>query len=129
MHCTDALFLKYAVRKLYCRNSQLFYILSISATPEQPQNVTAVEVTTTSLLLQWVEPHDNNAPILGYRITYNRPSFLGGTEVILNNTVEMINITGLHPGASYTFVVIAFNDIGDSSQGSLVVSTAETGNV
>ncbi len=84
-------------------------------------------MTTTSLLLQWVEPHDNNAPILGYRITYNRPSFLGGTEVILNSTVEMINITGLHPGASYTFVVIAFNDIGDSEPNSRMFTTVETG--
>ncbi len=88
-----------------------------AATPEQPQNVTAVEVTTTSVLLQWVEPHDNNAPIRGYRITYNMPSFLGGTEVITNSTVEMVNITGLHSGASYTFYVLVFNDIGNSAPG------------
>ena len=97
-------------------------------TPEQPQNVSAVMVTTTDVLLEWVEPHDNNAPILGYRVSYTRPLFLSGLEVTVNSSVERINITGLHPGVTYTFSVIAFNKEGESQPSDgLMVTTAETG--
>ena len=100
----------------------------LSDTPEQPRGVTTIVVTTTGVLLEWVEPHDNNAPILGYRVSYTRPLFLNGLEVTVNSSVEMVNITGLHPGVTYTFSVIAFNEIGDSmpSDG-LMVTTVETG--
>ena len=100
----------------------------LSDTPEQPQNVTAVVVTTTAVLLEWVEPHDNNAPILGYRVSYTRPLFLNGLEVTVNSSVERVNITGLHPGVTYTFSVIAFNGLGDSTPSDgLMVTTVETG--
>ena len=89
--------------------------------------MTDVEVTTTSVSLEWVEPHDNNAPIRGYRVSYIEPSFLGGTDVTINSTVETVNITGLHPGAAYTFEVVAFNDIGESAPGNVMVTTVETG--
>ena len=100
---------------------------SISATPERPQNVTAVEVTTTSVILEWVEPHDNNAPIRGYKVSYTRPSFLGGTVMTINSTVETVTITGLHPGVAYSFSVVAFNDIGNSASDNVIVTTVETG--
>ena len=38
--------------------------------PEMPVIVDAVNITSDSLILQWVEPHDNNAPLTGYRIEY-----------------------------------------------------------
>ena len=97
-------------------------------TPEQPQNVTAVVVTITSVVLEWVEPHYNNAPILGYRVSYTQPLFLNGLEVTVNSSVESVNITGLHPGVSYTFFVTAYNEIGDSSPSDrLMVTTSQTG--
>ncbi|XP_064385915.1 uncharacterized protein LOC135334596 isoform X5 [Halichondria panicea] len=101
-------------------------ILLVQATPERPQNVTAVEVTTTSVILEWVEPHDNNAPIRGYKVSYTRPSFLGGTAMTINSTVETVTITGLHPGAAYVFKVVAFNDIGESPSDNVMVTTVET---
>ena len=99
-----------------------------SDTPERPRDLTAVVVTTTGVLLEWVEPHDNNAPILGYRVSYTRPLFLNGLEVTVNSSVERVNITGLHPGVTYTFSVIAFNEIGDSTPSDgLMVTTVEIG--
>ena len=90
--------------------------------------MTAVVVTTTSVVLEWVEPHDNNAPILGYRVSYTRPLFLNGLEVTVNSSVERVNITGLHPGVIYTFFVTAYNEIGDSSPSNgLIVAIVETG--
>ena len=34
---------------------------------------------------------------------------------VVNSTVEMADITGVHPGVTYNFTVVAFNEIGDSS--------------
>ena len=62
----------------------------------------------------WEEPHDNNAPIIGYRVMYQEPTFLGGGVQVVNSTVEMADITGLQPGVTYNFTVVAFNEIGDS---------------
>ena len=78
----------------------------------------------------WEEPHNNNAPITGYRVTYQQPAFLdpsSGVQVV-NSTVEMADITGLHPGVTYNFTVVAFNEIGDSTPSDMVsVTTLEEG--
>ena len=76
----------------------------------------------------WEEPHDNNAPVLGYRVSYNQPAFLGGGGVVVNSSEEMVSITGLRPGVLYGFTVIAFNEIGDSRPSEFaMVTTAEEG--
>ena len=63
-----------------------------------------------------MEPHDNNAPILGYFVLYNQPNFAGGEIVTLNVSEQMVNVTNLFPGFTYNFTVIAYNDIGNSTE-------------
>ena len=96
----------------------LFTGLPITDIPEQPHSLMALNVTSRNLTLTWVEPHDNNAPITGYRVYYTRPAFLmGGANVTVNvsGSIEQAFITDLHPGEEYTFTVDAFNDIGVST--------------
>ena len=61
---------------------------------------------------------------------YQQPAFLdasSGVQVV-NSTVEMADITGLHPGVTYNFTVVAFNEIGDSAPSDIVsVTTVEEG--
>ena len=96
--------------------------------PQQPQNVGSVNTTSRSISLVWEEPHDNNAPIMGYRVMYQQPTFLGGGEQFVNSTVEMAEITDLHPGVTYDFTIVAFNEIGDSTPSSITpVTTSEEG--
>ena len=85
--------------------------------PEQPHSLMTQNVTSRNLTLTWVEPHDNNAPITGYRVFYTQPIFLNGTNVTINVTgsVEEAFIGDLHPGETYSFTVHAFNDIGVSA--------------
>ena len=48
---------------------------------------------------------------------YQQPVFLdpsSGVQVV-NSKVEMADITGLCPGVTYNFDVVAFNEIGDSA--------------
>ena len=82
--------------------------------PEQPQNLTAFNITSHSVALKWVEPHHNNAPVTGYRVSYTRPDFLIGGMVELEASGESVVVMGLHPGVEYVFTVVAVNDIGDS---------------
>lgn len=75
-----------------------------------------------------MEPHDNNAPIQGYRVTYSQPPFLGGVGEIEQVTIEMAKIIGLHPGVRYNFIVVAFNEIDDSDPSDVaMVTTLEEG--
>ena len=78
----------------------------------------------------WEEPHNNNAPIVGYRVMYQQPAFLDGSHSIqvVHSTIEMAVITGLHPGVTYNFTIVAFNDIGDSAPSNIAaVTTQEEG--
>ena len=59
---------------------------------------------------------------------YQQPIFLGGDVQIVNSTVEMAEITDLHPGVTYDFTVVAFNEIGDSTQSNIAsIETLEEG--
>ena len=61
---------------------------------------------------------------------YQQPAFLDTSdgEQVVNSTVEMADITGLHPGITYNFTVVAFNEIGDSAPSDIVsVTTIEEG--
>ena len=91
--------------------------------------MTAVDIGSRSIDITWVEPHDNNAPILGYCIFYNHPSFImSGSEVTMNVTVEEASLLGLHPGVTYNITVIAFNEEGDSFRSDVLsVRTLEKG--
>jgi len=68
-------------------------------------------------LLTWTKPHDNNAPITGYYITYQNPDCLvmapnnQPQDVTVTSMEEQAVITDLHPGENYSFIVIAINDI------------------
>ena len=89
-------------------------------------------MTSRNLTLLWTAPHDNNAPILGYRVFYTNPSFIqGGTEVTLmtvNGRVEELFIEDLHPGVKYYFTVLAFNEEGSSNRSEpFNITTSEEG--
>ena len=59
---------------------------------------------------------------------YQEPTFLGSDVQVVNSTVEMAEITDLHPGVTYNFTVVAFNEIGDSTPSSITpVTTPEEG--
>ena len=87
-----------------------------------------VNVTSRSLTLQWVEPHDSNAPILGYKVIYTEPEFLNGTSVTLPSNRTALEVTNLVPGVTYNFTVVAFNNIGNSPQSNITsVRTLDEG--
>ena len=84
--------------------------------PERPQNITVLDIQSRSIVLSWIKPHDNNAPILGYFIYYEQPSFIGEETITFLTTDEVASLTELFPGVAYNFTVIAYNSIGNSTE-------------
>ncbi len=89
----------------------------------------ATNITSRSIFLMWVEPHDNSAPIQSYLIEYMQPSFFMGDRARNITTVmEEAFITGLIPGVTYSFTVTAINEIGMSpSSEPFNITTPEAG--
>ena len=111
-----------------CSNILTLIYVHNTDIPEQPENITAVEIQSRYLVFMWVEPHDNNAAILGYFVSYNQPVFAGGERITLNVSEEVVNVTNLLPGVVYNFTVIAYNDIGNSTASETTpLSTLEEG--
>ena len=72
-----------------------------------------------------MEPHHNNAPILGFYI-YTYGDLVGNVTA----DEDSLNVTGLMPDTEYVFTVTAFNSIGISQPSlSFVVTTLEAGKV
>ncbi len=111
-------------------NIFMIYI-TILDVPDAPHSLDAEDVMSQSLIITWTAPFDNNAPILGYYISYYNPSFIGGgsqVEILIDEAVEEFNVTDLHPGVSYEFTLIAFNEIGNSTDSDpLLNDTLEEG--
>ena len=82
--------------------------------------MTALDIQSRSLTFLWSEPHDNNAPIEGYYVVYSQPSFAGGELVVLNVSNETVAVDKLFPGVTYNFTVIAFNNLGNSTESELL---------
>ena len=92
-------------------------ISPITDCPDEPINVGLFDVTSRDLFINWTEPHDSNAPVTGYNITYQNPDCLvmapnnQPRDVTVTSMEEQAMINDLHPGENYSFIVIAINDI------------------
>ena len=93
--------------------------------PERPVITGVQNVTSESVVLQWVEPHHNNAPILGFYI-YTDGQLVGNVTA----DEDSLNVTGLMPGTVSVLTVVAFNNIGRSQPSAgFIVSTLVAGKV
>ena len=91
--------------------------------PERPVIIGVQNVTSQSVVLQWVEPHHNNAPILGFYI-YTDGVLVGNVTA----DEDSLNVTGLIPDTEYTFTVVAFNSIGNSlTSNDFIIKTLKAG--
>ncbi|KAI5626890.1 receptor-type tyrosine-protein phosphatase eta-like, partial [Silurus asotus] len=74
--------------------------LSVFTKPDTVSNLTAVNVTTSSILLYWIKAMGE---ISYYVVQYDNFS----TYISTTTEITMINITNLTPGVQYTFKVFA----------------------
>ena len=79
--------------------------------PDAPTSVTA-SAGNTNALINWAAPSaDGGSPVTGYTIT---ASNRGGNQSVGPREISVL-FTGLVNGLSYSFTVVAINDVGDSS--------------
>ena len=86
--------------------------------PDEPIDVQIFNVSSRSFTINWTRPHDNNDPITGYNISYQKPDqavmdngVAHNNIMTVSSTEEQVTIVDLLPGENYTFTIIAINNI------------------
>ncbi|GFU32442.1 receptor-type tyrosine-protein phosphatase S, partial [Nephila pilipes] len=88
-------------------NSKRLLVWTKIDVPTQPLNLTTVEVTNTSITIEWESPEYHNGPILAYIIQYfesSNETFNNTGNVIIKETTE--NNTTLEPLKPNTVYII-----------------------
>lgn len=85
--------------------------MCVSDRPEKPV-FTGVTIYSNKTQLHWTVPHDNNAPVIGYRLMYLQRDT--GSYMDFETVDDNYLVTNLLPGVAYEFTVVAINDIGES---------------
>ena len=88
-------------------------VIIVTAVPSSsPQNVTVASVDPASLMVTWQPPPliDQNGPLTGYAITYQRNGYLDVMNVSVTGT--HFTISGLNPFVNYSVSVAAINTDG-----------------
>ncbi|KAI6654369.1 Phosphatidylinositol phosphatase [Oopsacas minuta] len=102
---------------------------------ESPQNITAIPVNSTTILINMYPPSVNhqNGPIRNYTISYQQGEQEITTFIILNTMgtypleiSSQIYVSSLLPFTNYTFTIIATNDAGSSPSTNITTGTHPT---
>jgi hypothetical protein len=84
---------------------------STATAPDAPTSLSATAISTSDINLIWTAPADDGgSPITGYMIHRNGVMIVDDTA----STGTTYSDTGLEPGTTYTYVVMAINAIGAS---------------
>ena len=94
-----------------------------------PENVTALNTTSTSIFLAWhAVPSNQRSGNMGYKVNFTLQSKLYErryTEEV-SVTVAYVNLTGLRKSRNFSITVSAFNECGDGPRSvNLFVRTDE----
>lgn len=90
------------------------YSVTVLVPPGIPTNLTASNITPTSVKLAWGVP---TGTVTGYRIYKN-------DVLIQTTTATNYTVNGLFPGTNYNFKVSAYNSDGESLMSSINATTA-----
>ena len=97
--------------------------ITVTSAPNVSQSV---DITDTTVILNWTEPAVPNGVVTGYVITVTNG--VTGEVFTVNTTDTEFEVTGLTPYTNYTFSVAAVNGAGvGNTSNSVTVQTAEGG--
>lgn len=93
-------------------------------TPGYPRNLRALNVTASSILLNWESPATTGgSAITSYRVSYVTPGH-ALSSALIDGSITSFTIQNLNPGAMYNVTVAAQNSVGYSAESTpVVVST------
>ncbi|GBM09150.1 Down syndrome cell adhesion molecule-like protein Dscam2 [Araneus ventricosus] len=104
--------------------SQATIRLKIVEQPSTPLNFQVAEIWCKSVRLKWKQPYNGNSPLKYYIIRYKRKdSQVKPTETKVPDSQNSVVIRDLRSSVTYSFHVLAVNDVGASGASSTVHAT------
>ncbi|XP_065576987.1 cell adhesion molecule Dscam2-like isoform X2 [Artemia franciscana] len=103
-------------RNIFGRDEKGIQLL-VQEPPSPPQYVQVDELSSRSLKLSWTPPEDGNSPLKQYILQFKRANVPWGPQpeqIILSNAELTSWLLDLNPGTTYSFRLIASNELGDS---------------
>lgn len=88
-------------------------LLNITSAPEQPHNLTIIDVTHESITLNWIPGFDGGIKA-SYRVRYREASSEHYKYQDARANINKMTITGLKMNTLYLFSITASNDLGSS---------------
>ncbi|XP_064932824.1 immunoglobulin superfamily DCC subclass member 4 isoform X1 [Columba livia] len=110
-----------------CATAKLSVIVR-EGLPSAPKKVSAVSLSSTTVLVSWERPEYNSEQIIGFSLHYQRAVGTDNVEYqfAVNNDTTELQVKDLEPNTNYVFYVVAYSQLGASrTSSSIVVQTLE----
>uniref|UniRef100_A0A8B9NSB7 Immunoglobulin superfamily DCC subclass member 4 n=1 Tax=Apteryx owenii TaxID=8824 RepID=A0A8B9NSB7_APTOW len=110
-----------------CATAKLSVIVR-EGLPSAPKRVSAVSLSSTTVLVSWERPEYNSEQIIGFSLHYQRAVGTDNVEYqfAVNNDTTELQVKDLEPNTNYVFYVVAYSQLGASrTSSSIIVQTLE----
>uniref|UniRef100_A0A8C5X9J3 Immunoglobulin superfamily DCC subclass member 4 n=1 Tax=Malurus cyaneus samueli TaxID=2593467 RepID=A0A8C5X9J3_9PASS len=110
-----------------CATAKLSVIVR-EGLPSAPKKVSALSLSSTTVLVSWERPEYNSEQIIGFSLHYQRAVGTDNVEYqfAVNNDTTELQVKDLEPNTNYVFYVVAYSQLGASrTSSSIVVQTLE----
>ncbi|XP_071424724.1 immunoglobulin superfamily DCC subclass member 4 isoform X1 [Pithys albifrons albifrons] len=110
-----------------CATARLSVIVR-EGLPSAPKRVSAVPLSSTTVLVSWERPEHNSEQIIGFSLHYQRAVGTDNVEYqfAVNNDTTELQVKDLEPNTNYVFYVVAYSQLGASrTSSSIIVQTLE----
>ena len=139
--CVSQLFQVY-FKILFCIKFSFIPLFYNIVPTQPPQNVSAIVLNSTSVLISWYPPPPNqqNGPIRSYTLVYIATTLTDTGSIPLETEVHIdvsesyplisfnqMKLDNLRPFTNYTVIIFAMNDAGSSSNASILLRTDTAG--
>ncbi|XP_059570531.1 immunoglobulin superfamily DCC subclass member 4 isoform X1 [Alligator mississippiensis] len=112
---------------LACATAKLSVIVR-EGLPSAPKRVSAVSLTSTTVLVSWERPEYHSEQIIGFSLHYQKAAGTDNVEYqfAVNNDTTELQVKDLEPSTNYVFYVVAYSQLGASRTSTpIIVQTLE----
>ena len=93
--------------------------------PPKPTGFKVTQTTNTSIFLSWDIPDHSNGIFMGFKLNW-WSTYPDGINMVGNSTLStadgMAEIGELYPGVEFQFMLVMYNDVGDSMEAAYIQS-------
>nr|XP_006129238.1 immunoglobulin superfamily DCC subclass member 4 isoform X2 [Pelodiscus sinensis]XP_014432075.1 immunoglobulin superfamily DCC subclass member 4 isoform X1 [Pelodiscus sinensis] len=110
-----------------CATAKLSVIVR-EGLPSAPKKVSAVSLSSTTVLVSWERPEYNSEQIIGFSLHYQKALGTDNVEYqfAVNNDTTELQVKDLEPDTNYVFYMVAYSQLGASrTSSSVIVRTLE----